>query len=212
MPRESLSLSPLVSKPFLLPLTTTHERKTLQLLDIVALLYVHSHFAFFLILSFFYVQEESRLTALESPLQQKFLVGKVPCLLRFQWDNGYSWLREKLVSYKVSVRPPTRDSIRLSRRRRAQACLEDVRKEWTELTNELVPAIQATTTSLQEQMTELWKQYTEIKQQYEEAKQEQERLLGRKQVREEQERLLKQRLEQGWDDENAQPDHRANGK
>ena len=52
----------------------------------------------------------------------KFLVGSVPCLLKFTFDNDYSWFREKQVSYRITVTPPSAEVLRAGRRRRAKAC------------------------------------------------------------------------------------------
>ncbi len=42
-----------------------------------------------------------------APITGKFLVGSVPCMLVFLIDNEYSWMREKLVSYRITVTPPS---------------------------------------------------------------------------------------------------------
>ena len=78
------------------------------------------------------LQEKSRVDASkDGPITGKFLVGTVPCWIRFKFDNDYSWLREKVISYKVTVTPPSLDTLYAGRRRRAKACLKAVGDDLT---------------------------------------------------------------------------------
>lgn len=75
------------------------------------------------------VKEPSRIEATSTPVTGKFLVGSVPCLINFKYQNGFSWMREKVVSYKVTVTPPSRDALAAGRRRRAKACHKAVEED-----------------------------------------------------------------------------------
>jgi hypothetical protein len=146
-------------------------------------------------------QEQARISALEeSPLTQKFLVGTVPCLLQFSFDNSYSWLREKVVSYKVTVTPPTIESLQAGRRRRAAACLKAVQDDLEAAETRLR---QATVQKLQllEQVQEQQQVLAETKKAAQVAEKEEAWLKERRELRVEQQKLLVQRLEHGWDDE-----------
>lgn len=138
--------------------------------------------------------------ASDSPLTQKFLVGTVPCLLQFDFGNEFSWLREKLVSYKITVTPPSRESLAAGRRRRAQACLKAVEDDLKTASSRLEAAAQQKTV-LQEEVTKLMKELEEKKKAWQVAEKEEAWLKERKALRLEQQKLLKHRLTNGWDDE-----------
>jgi len=131
---------------------------------------------------------------------QKFLVGTVPCLLKFDFSNEYSWMREKLVSYKITVTPPSRESLAAGRRRRAQACLKAVEDDLQTASSRLEAASQQKTT-LQEEVAKLMKELEEKKKAWNVAEKEEAWLKERKNLRVEQQKLLKHRLENGWSDE-----------
>lgn len=141
-------------------------------------------------------------TAETGPITQKFLVGTVPCMLQFDFTNEYSWMREKIVSYKITVTPPSRDSLAAGRRRRAHACLKAVEDDLQTATNRL-----ETTTvqknNLYNEVTKLAKALEDAKKAYSVAEKEETWLQERKTLRLEQQKLLKQRLTKGWPDEAA---------
>lgn len=148
------------------------------------------------------VKAPSRLSAEESPLTQKFLVGTVPCLIQFTFDNSYSWLREKSIDYKVTVTPPSKESLREGRRRRAKACLKAVDEDLAAASQRLSAAEQQQAT-LQQDVAGLEQQLAEKKKALQIAQKEAAWLVERRALREEQRRLLKERLDKGWKDETA---------
>lgn len=133
-------------------------------------------------------------------MTQKFLVGTVPCLIQFGWDNSYSWMREKVVSYKITVTPPSRESQTAGRRRRASACLQAVSDDLQTAQNRLEAAV-AQKTAVEKQVRLLAEQLQEKKKALQVAEKEEAWLKERLNLRVEQQRLLKHRLEFGWDDE-----------
>ena len=146
------------------------------------------------------VQEHSRIHASDSPLTQKFLVGTVPCLLQFDFGNEFSWMRDKLVSYKITVTPPSRESLAAGRRRRAQACLKAVEDDLTTASSRLDAATQQKI-SMQEEVAKLMKELEEKKKAWQVSEKEEAWLKERKALRLEQQKLLKHRLTNGWSDE-----------
>ncbi|GAX12390.1 hypothetical protein FisN_2Hh221 [Fistulifera solaris] len=146
------------------------------------------------------VKEASRVNVAESPISQKFLVGSVPCLLTFRWDNGYSWMREKVISYRITVTPPNRDSVIKGRRRRAIPCLKAVQEDLTELKaqTQMVKAEKETKRNLVEKLK---KQLHDAQQELENAEKEEAILVEREKLRKEQESALLQRVQKGWPDE-----------
>ena len=147
-------------------------------------------------------QEKSRIAATTEtgPITQKFLVGTVPCLLQFDFSNEYSWMREKIVSYKITVTPPSRDSLAAGRRRRAHACLKAVEDDLkTAKTRLETTTIQKN--NLHNEVTKLSQALEDTKKAYTVAAKEETWLQERKTLRLEQQNLLKQRLAKGWPDE-----------
>jgi chromosome segregation ATPase len=141
-------------------------------------------------------------TTVSGPITQKFLVGTVPCLLQFDFSNEYSWIREKVISYKITVTPPSHESLAAGRRRRANACLKAVEDDLQTATD------RCSTTSVQKQnlyveVTKLTQALEDAKKAYNVAEKEETWLLERKTLRLEQQKLLKQRLTKGWPDEVA---------
>ena len=136
------------------------------------------------------------------PITQKFLVGTVPCMLQFDFTNEYSWMREKIVSYKITVTPPSRDSLAAGRRRRANACLKAVEDDLQTAKSRLE------TTTIQKNnlcsdVTKLSQALEDAKKAYSVAEKEEIWLQERKTLRLEQQKLLKQRITKGWPDEVA---------
>lgn len=123
-------------------------------------------------------------------------------MLQFDFMNEYSWMREKIVSYKITVTPPSRESLAAGRRRRATACLKAVDDDLQTAKSRLV-----TTTiqknSLYQEVTKLSKALEDAKKAYTVAEKEETWLQERKTLRLEQQKLLKQRLTKGWPDEVA---------
>lgn len=149
---------------------------------------------------FFLMKDNSRFHADESPLTQKFLVGTVPCMIQFDFSNEYSWMREKVISYKITVTPPSRESLAAGRRRRAAACLKAVEDDLTTASSRLEAASLQKNT-LQQEVSNLMKELEEKKKAWQVAEKEEAWLKERRALRLEQQKLLKQRLDNGWDDE-----------
>jgi len=134
------------------------------------------------------------------PITQKFLVGTVPCLIQFSFDNEYSWMREKVVSYKITVTPPSKESLAAGRRRRAQACLKAVEDDLTTAQSRLQLASKLKN-ALHEEVAQLMQALAEKKKAWQVAEKEESWLKERRALRVEQQKLLLQRLNKGWDDE-----------
>ena len=144
-------------------------------------------------------------------MTQKFLVGTVPCLLRFDFGNEHSWMREKLVSYRITVSPPSRDSLAAGRRRRARACLKAVEEDLRAAEGRLeAAALQRS--ALREEVARLMKELDEKKKAWKVAEKEETWLQERRTLRVEQQKLLMDRLENGWPDEDEATTTQANGK
>jgi hypothetical protein len=146
------------------------------------------------------VREPATVDCASCPITQKFLVGAVPCLIQFHFDNGYSWLREKHVSYKITVTPPSREALAAGRRRRAQACLKAVHEDLQTASTRLQAASQQKA-QLQDEVANLMAMLQEKKKAWVIAEKEEAWLKERKALRLEQERLLKERITKGWPDE-----------
>eukprot|EP00980_Cylindrotheca_fusiformis_P018965 scaffold6355_cov119-Cylindrotheca_fusiformis.AAC.2 len=146
------------------------------------------------------VQEMARCDASDIPMLGKFLVGTVPCLLQFKFDNEYSWMREKVVSYKVTVTPPSKEVLMAGRRRRAQACSKAVETDMSSAKERLSKA-QDQRASLQKELEDLKKQLEQKQKSLEVVETEEKWLKERVSLREKQQKLLKERLADGWTDE-----------
>jgi chromosome segregation ATPase len=123
-------------------------------------------------------------------------------MLQFDFTNEYSWMREKIVSYKITVTPPSRDSLAAGRRRRAHACLKAVEDDLQSAKDRL----ETTTVQknhLYNEVTKLSQALEDAKKAYSLAEKEEIWLQERKTLRLEQQKLLKQRLTKGWPDEVA---------
>lgn len=146
------------------------------------------------------VRETSKVDASQSPVTQKFLVGTTPCLIQLEFDNEHSWFREKQVSYKITVTPPSKESLAAGRRRRAQACLKNVEDDLSAADQRYTAASQQRAT-LEKQVAKLMAELAETKKACQVAEKEEAWLKERKALRLEQQRLLKDRLQNGWKDE-----------
>lgn len=141
-----------------------------------------------------------RVDAHIEPITGKFLVGTVPCALIFTFDNEYSWFREKKVSYKITVTPPSRDNIIAGRRRRAKSALATVTQDRTSAATRL----DRTSTkrgSLVQEVERLEKELEEKKKSLGVLEKEEDWLNKRVNLRDVQIELLNNRLENGWEDE-----------
>jgi hypothetical protein len=150
--------------------------------------------------SLFITKEPSNIDYTHCPVTQKFLVGTVPCTIRFEFDNTYSWMRAKQVSYKITVTPPSKESLAAGRRRRAQACLKAVQDDLETASTRLKAANQQKHT-LQQEVTSLMALLQEKKKAWLIAEKEEVWLKERKDLRTEQQKLLNERLTKGWPDE-----------
>jgi hypothetical protein len=160
--------------------------------------------------SFPFLQEPYKFAAADSPVTQKFLVGTTPCLLRFTFDNTFSWVREKHVTYKITVTPPSRESLLDGRRRRATSCLKAI--------NEDLMAAESRHTATMSDAKKLTTSVKQLERQLHDAQlalavtiREEESLQQRKTLRLQQQTLLQQRLDNGWEDEKAQSTATTNG-
>lgn len=146
------------------------------------------------------VQEMSRCDASEVPMLGKFLVGTVPCLLQFKFDNEYSWMREKVVTYKVTITPPSRETLMAGRRRRAEACKRAVKEDLKSADDRLDKA-QGQKASLKKELDELKKALEQKQKSLKVIETEGKWLQERVALRKDQHKLLQERLAQGWEDE-----------
>jgi septal ring factor EnvC (AmiA/AmiB activator) len=116
------------------------------------------------------------------------------------FENDFSWVREKVISYKVTVTPPSLQTLTAGRRRRAKACLKAVEDDY-KVTSARYRKVQDQRTLLE---TELEQLKLEIEQKERTLKgivKEEVECKGQITLRQEQIRQLKDRLENGWEDE-----------
>merc|ERR1711862_798330 len=126
--------------------------------------------------------------------------GSVPCALIFIFDNEYSWVREKLISYKITICPPSKDIISAGRRRRAASALKTLQEDKASASSRLSKSF-TQKTMLESEISRMEKELEEKKKSLEVASNEEEWLRKRVSLREEQEAMLNSRLENGWEDE-----------
>jgi hypothetical protein len=131
---------------------------------------------------------------------QKFLVGTTPCLLRFTFDNSYSWMREKHVTYRITVTPPSKESLLDGRRRRATACVKAIQDDWQAAESRYKASI-SDGKKLTNQVKQLEQQLHDAQLALAVTIREEEQLKQRKELRLQQQTLLQQRLDTGWEDE-----------
>jgi septal ring factor EnvC (AmiA/AmiB activator) len=147
----------------------------------------------------------ARCDASEVPMLGKFLVGTVPCLLQFKFDNEYSWMREKVISYKVTVTPPSKEVLMAGRRRRAKACVKAVDEDLKSADDRLGKA-QDQLADLEEELEALKKQMEQKQKSLKVVETEEKWLVERVGLRKDQQKLLEYRLTKGWTDEEGWTD------
>jgi len=147
------------------------------------------------------VKEKSRVDASkDGPITGKFLVGTVPCWIRFKFDNDFSWVREKVISYKVTVTPPSLDTLYAGRRRRAKACLKAVGDDLNSA-DKRRRAANDQLTLLETELEELKLEIAQKARSLQAVRDESKWCTERVKLRSEQKELLEDRLENGWADE-----------
>jgi septal ring factor EnvC (AmiA/AmiB activator) len=109
-------------------------------------------------------------------------------------------MREKLVSYKVTVTPPSRVALAAGRRRRAKACHKAVEEDLKSAEKRLSSA-STQRVSMQAELEALEKQLEEKKKSLHVIVTEEKWLVDRVGLRNEQKYLLTERLTDGWKDE-----------
>ena len=114
-------------------------------------------------------------------------------------------MREKVVSYKITVTPPTRESLAAGRRRRAKACVKAVDEDLKSAEQRLEAATQQKTV-LAKDIEKLTKELEEKKKSLEGCQKEESWLKQRVSLRKDQRKLLTERLTNGWPDEGEQRD------
>lgn len=124
----------------------------------------------------------------------------MPCWIRFKFDNDYSWVREKVISYKVTVTPPSLDTLYAGRRRRAKACLKAVGDDLTSA-DKRRRAANDQLTLLETELEELKLEMAQKAKNLQAVRDESKWCTERVQLRTEQKNLLEDRLENGWEDE-----------
>jgi outer membrane murein-binding lipoprotein Lpp len=130
----------------------------------------------------------------------KFLVGSVPCMISFQFDNDFSWIREKIVSYKVTVTPPSLQTLGAGRRRRAQACLRAIQEDLSGATSRHKQASDQRTV-LESELEQLKLEMEQKMKTLQAVKEEEKWCKQRIDLRKEQQAALQDRLDNGWEDE-----------
>jgi len=124
-------------------------------------------------------------------------------MLVFEVDNSYSWLREKIVSYRITVTPPSAEILMSGWRRRAKACQTVVEEDLSSAQERLAATLSQKTT-LEQEVAKLEKELEEKKKSLEVAEKEEKWLINRVKLRKEQKELLKKRLTDGWEDERSE--------
>ena len=109
-------------------------------------------------------------------------------------------MREKVISYRITITPPTKDSLAAGRQRRAKSCLKAVDDDVKTAKQRLEAATQQKST-LASDVERLTKELAEKKKSLQVAAKEETWLKERVALRNEQQRLLNDRLTNGWDDE-----------
>lgn len=135
------------------------------------------------------------------PLTGKFLVGTVPCVLVFTFDNTSSWITGKKITYKVTVTPPSKENIMIGRMRRAKAALNAVEDDKKSASNRLSNAIKEKQT-LMSTIARLEKELNQKKKSLDAVEKEEDFLNSRIELRTTQSKMLNDRINNGWDDEN----------
>ena len=129
----------------------------------------------------------------------------MPCALIFSFDNEYSWFREKRVTYKITVTPPRTTNIIKGRRLRAKKALEVVTNDKKDIEERYETAVSERST-LEKEVNKLEKEIEEKKKTLAKTAREEEWLEKKQKVRNEQIKMLNQRLKKGWADEKQASD------
>jgi Fic family protein len=124
-------------------------------------------------------------------------------MLVFEVDNSYSWLREKIVSYRITVTPPSAEILMSGRRRRAKACQTVVEEDLSSAQERLAATLSQKKT-LEQEVAKLKKELEEKKKSLEVAEKEEKWWINRVKLRKEQKELLKKGLTEGWEDERSE--------
>lgn len=149
------------------------------------------------------VRDSGRVDSHLEAVSGKFLVGSVPCALVFSFDNEYSWFREKKVTYKITVTPPTVDNVVRGRRLRAKKALEVVTKDNDEM-KERHGETTEKREGLEVEVKKLEKELEEKRKSLEVLSTEENWLEKKRDVREKQIKLLNRRIKKGWGDEKSE--------
>lgn len=149
------------------------------------------------------VKESGRVDSHVEAVSGKFLVGSVPCALIFSFDNEYSWFREKRVTYKVTVTPPTMDNIVAGRRLRAKKALEVVSLDKKEMAERYEIATHKSL-ELAAEVKKLEKEIAEKQKSLDVVRTEETWLEKKRGVRVKQIKMLNGRLKKGWEDEKSE--------
>lgn len=121
-------------------------------------------------------------------------------MLVFALDNEYSWVREKICSYRITVTPPSPEVLMSGRRRRATACQKTVADDLHSAQQRLKATVQQKNV-LEQEVAKLQQQLEERKKSLNVAEREEKWLVTRVGLRKQQHELLNKRLTEGWDDE-----------
>jgi hypothetical protein len=155
-------------------------------------------------------QEKTRQNSHLDAITGRFLVGSVPCALVFSFDNEYSWFREKKVSYKIKVSPPTVENIIQGRRTRAKSALDVVQSD-KESAETRLEGVSSKYGTLIQDIERLETELAEKKKTLGVVEKEEGWLKQRVQLREIQESLLTRRLVEGWEDEVVESEKTGDG-
>jgi hypothetical protein len=146
------------------------------------------------------VKEKTRQDSHLQAVTGRFLVGSVPCALIFTFDNQYSWFREKKISYKIKVTPPSVENIVTGRRTRAKSALAIVQKDKASAESRL-ERVSSKHGALLQEIERLDIELQEKRKSLGVVEKESSWLKERVQLRDVQEGLLTRRLVEGWEDE-----------
>ena len=139
------------------------------------------------------------------PVVGRFLVGCVPCAIVFSFDNEYSWFREKKVSYRITVTPPSKENVFAGRRRRSKAAFKVIMDDQASLEGRLTKT-STQRSGLAAEIARMEKELAEKRKSFDVAANEEEWLNDRVGLRKTQEEMLRTRLDIGWDDEKETAD------
>mmetsp|Transcript_12727 Transcript_12727/g.18501 ORF Transcript_12727/g.18501 Transcript_12727/m.18501 type:complete len:331 (+) Transcript_12727:99-1091(+) len=146
------------------------------------------------------VKEKMRVDSHQKAITGRFLVGSVPCALIFTFDNEYSWFREKKITYKIKITPPSIESVAKGRRARARSALDVVKGDKMSAESRLGRVSTEHVTLLQ-LIDSIEKELEEKRKSLGVIEKEEHWLKDRVELRIVQENLLTRRLADGWEDE-----------